>query len=89
MASAVEHYRKGEQLLAAAEIPLEAAVDTNLSLEERREASAMAHAAAATAQAHFTAALAATTALTGPMGSYSDDPEIQAWVEAAGVKSDG
>ncbi|MEV1245163.1 hypothetical protein [Nonomuraea sp. NPDC049750] len=88
MASAVEHYREGERLLAAAvEIPLEAAVDTSLSLEERREASAMAHATAAIAQAHFTAALAAATALLGAVaGSGYDDADLDAWREAGGTK---
>lgn len=44
----------------------------------------------AMAQAHFAAALAAAQALTGSMAaqSYTDEPEIRAWHEAAGV-SDG
>ncbi|MEU4577474.1 hypothetical protein [Nonomuraea sp. NPDC023979] len=79
------HYRVGERLLASLDIPWEAALDTNLSLEERREACAVYQAQATHALAHFTAAQAAATALTGHGAGYLDDPEIRAWREAAGV----
>lgn len=39
------------------------------------------------AQVHATLALAAATALTGDRASYTDEPEIKAWHDAAGVSS--
>ncbi|MFG3439876.1 hypothetical protein ACGF0J_21735 [Nonomuraea sp. NPDC047897] len=91
MASGVDHYREGEHLLEALDIPRDAALNTNLSLEERREASAMLHAMATAALAHFTAALAAATALNGAVAEavFGEHPDLAAWAEAAGVKTNG
>lgn len=86
-----EHYREGEQLLDALHVPQDAALDIKLPLDERREASAMYHAVATHALAHFTAALAAATALNGAVAEavFGEHPDLAAWVRAAGVKTDG
>ena len=90
MASAVDHYREAERLRAAADRWLNA--DTgwmaSMSTDERlarRDSDNQA------AQVEATLALAAVMALTGPMaaGAFTDEPEIKAWHEAAGVKTDG
>lgn len=69
----VFHYRQAERLLAEADETHDGQpADTNI----------------ARAQVHATLALAAATALLGPVaaGGYADDKDLKAWAEAAGTK---
>jgi len=68
-----DHYRKAEELLVSAVETHEGGpADTNL----------------ARAQVHATLALAAATALTGAAsaGNFDEQPDLDAWIKAAGVK---
>lgn len=79
MATGPEHYREAEKLLGyAAQILAE---DWGC----REEMSFLAE-----AQVRATLALAAAAALTGCTASYydTDEPEIKAWHEVAGVKAE-
>lgn len=71
-----DHYREAERLIAR----LTGIVLNNDGSSP--EATFM----LAEAQVHATLALAAATALTSHMSTYDDEPEIQAWVDAAGVQ---
>ena len=74
-----EHYREGERLLAEAKAEHPHAIEA-----EDIPAYAL---LIAEANAHFAAAQAAATALTGPQVHYDERlTEIQSWREVAGVK---
>jgi hypothetical protein len=85
-----EHYRAAERLLAGRTFP----ADVELHIEERHTPPTAEDIAAA--QVHATLALAATTALTAPVCSDTEDgsghatkADYDAWVAVAGGTSEG
>jgi hypothetical protein len=80
-----DHYREAERLTTQADRVLDADYGwmASLSTEERL---ARRNSDLAAAQVHATLALTAATALLSTMAAagYTDDPDLKAWVQAAG-----
>ncbi|WP_204014140.1 hypothetical protein [Sphaerimonospora thailandensis] len=76
MASGADHYRDAERVLEDAKAAQPGSDQERFLL--------------AAAQIHATLAQAAATALTGAVaaGYWDEQPDLVAWVEAAGVKPD-